>query len=293
MTIYLACDGKLTGPNDDSWWAWMAREFDAEQGHPEFAEKDDIIIRNSILGPAQTQGGHHIGVFWELHPEMIARKVPSPMSSGNYVRMTSCAERSELCVTHTQTTLEHFPDQAGKFIHVPLGIDFEVFKPIGLPEYDVGRFREVYSIDPSKRLVLWIGTPHAMKGFELALERMKKVKERCHLIAVWKKEKFVPSDTHEGVTNFGPRDQTALNWLMNICDTFWSTNRLRPWYLVEMEAMVAGMRVEDMIGLTRDFHAGANPRMYMHQGGHSRVAVKCAWESLFERVRNGEFAGSG
>jgi hypothetical protein len=74
--------------------------------------------------------------------------------------------------------------------------------------------------------------------------------------------------------------QARLAELMNGSDFILATGRLRPYFMVEWEAMACDLPVVDISGLERDFIPSAHPRADVMRLGWSRHDALPKWKEF-------------
>ncbi len=141
---------------------------------------------------------------------------------------------------------------------MPIGVDTDIFRPM-----DRKAMRAKYGL-ADKRTGFWCGTRHPMKGHD-RLQEYSVQHPEIQWVSVMKEQNF---------------SQPVLAELMNCCDFALFTGRLRPYFMVEWEAMACGLEVVDISGLERDFRPGANPRDDVMAQGWSRTQAKKSWSDL-------------
>ena len=276
--IYLSVDG-LSGLGEDTWWTWMQRMFNCKHETPARIGDGDVIIRNSILGrpPEGMQvnsGATKIAVFWELHPEMVERGVPSGSSLQVVEKQRQAAAWADICVTHTNVMLAWLEDEtdARQIKYLPIGVDAELFQ------------RDP-SIRSRKNAYFWSGTMHPMKGYE-HVKRFARDNQDADVICVWKTSRDFARATdganRGNLHHHRPVDQEQLVRLMSRCRSFLSTSALRPWYMVEWEAMAVGLEPIYLSGGDKEFTPDLSAGSVIEGHGWSRDVVKVAWESLLQ-----------
>lgn len=295
--IYLNAENP-SSLGDDTFWIWFAREFpDSRFGLPSPAElpngrlaDDDIVLQYSTLGACPLPGGKKIALLWELHPEMKTR-LGGRQWDRTLDKIAECSRESDFRTVATAAMLPYYEavNERGAGLSVlPIGVDTELFRPAVYAK-EKAALREKHGIPAGAVTVgFWCGTSHPMKGFEGVLQ----IAERhpgVHWILVWKTagERWrgpLPAKR----TEFVQVDQYTLAQLMRASDFFASTGKLRPYFLVEWEAMAANRRFVFPAGGGRereflpDF---INPRETVFEMGWSREQAKKTWAAYLDKVR--------
>ena len=272
MTIYLnpenpGCFG------DDTFWYWFKREFPESEWYKGHAGKDDIILQYSVLG-VPSSDAKYVACCWEMYPEMQKLLAPSHGDwSEKVARCLACAEGTPFRTVPTYSTA-HYYAKYGLIRIIPLTVDTEVFKPMGLKE----QLRRQHGIPLNRRVGFWSGTTHVMKGFDL-LEKYAAAHPDIYWICCWSHETGHKAGAHNTVAI----PQPHMNELMNCADFFLSTGRLNPLFLVEWEAMSSGLPLVNAEGITREFPEGSS-RDLVFELGWDRITAKKTWEDYLLEV---------
>lgn len=292
MTIYLNAECFTYFPNEVNFWAWAEQTFpNTRRGLPDVNElpggrlaDDDIVLQYSTLGPCPIPGGKKVAMLWELHPEMKAR-LGGGQWDGILERIDACGRESDFRTTATPAMLPYY-EHLGRVDVLPLAVDTERFRTPKDAE-EVRAIRKKFNLPLDQRIGFWAGTSHAMKGFDDLLviaERMPDV----HWVICWKdRRQAAPGRLPEGRATeffFLPQDQIAE--LMRACGHFACTGRLRPYFMVEWEAMAADLLFLYPAAPDREFtiHGGASPRAELLARGWDRATAAGQWLSYLEQV---------
>lgn len=251
--IYLAPEVR-SGLGEDTFWTWFAREFpNASFDIPATAKPEDCILQYATLGPSPVIGGKKVALLWELYPEMKARGFGG--DDAKITRMKECAAASDVRAITSPLMYEFFD---GDLTVLPIGVDTDLFRPM-----DKAEMRSKHGV-PDGRVGFWCGTDHPMKGRD-RLNSYGPQHPEVRWITVSKNE-CLP--------------QTQLAELMNCADFALFTGRLRPYFMIEWEAMACDVPVVDVSGCERDFIPGAHPREDVMRLGWSRHQAKEQWRAL-------------
>jgi hypothetical protein len=272
--IYL-CAEVISGLGEDTFWTWFKREFGAEAqfGLPKKVSAKDVVLQYSTLGPTHC-ASRTIGLMWELYPEMRA------MLGGNdwdgiISRINNCAQHCARRVVSSRLAVD-FYTPFGTVDVLPIGVNTDLFRPMP----DAKRaLREKYGIDQTKRVGFWMGTSHPMKGFDRLLE-WKQSNPDVEWIMVWKHKgdgNRIPGPHHY---EFIPQEQLAE--LMNCADFFLSCGRLRPFFMVEWEAMSCNLPMVIVGDLQKDFVPSSNPRDDIFRLQWDRHSAKELWRKYIQ-----------
>ncbi len=267
--IYLQPEVR-SGLGEDTFWTWFHREiggtFDPPAGS---LGPQDIALRYSTLGaPRAGDGPRTIALLWELLPEM--KETLGGATWDAKIELTrECARESEYRIVATPLAKKYYAD-LGPVEVLPIGVDTDLFRPHDGRLFEL---RAKYGIPRSARVGFWCGTLHPMKGFARLLQYDREHEsEDIHWITVWKsKAEAPPGATYVQV----PQKQLAE--LMNCANFVLCSGMLRPFYMVEWEAMACDLPVVITNGRQKDFIPSAHPRDNVFDLGWDRYAVKDRW----------------
>lgn len=265
-----------SGLGEDTFWTWFHREFpESSFDLPKVMRDDDILLQYSLCGAPRIPGGRKVGLFWELYPEM--RKQLHNSSWDKIIRATeACAEGCDFLTTHTPVQQE-FYEQFGKMDILPIGIDEKLFSPVSKEHV-----RKKHGFNPSARIGFWCGTQHPMKGFDI-LERYAAQHPKVRWIVVWKQKRDIRPAPF--AKTYAQVPQPRLVELMSAADFFLSCSRLRPYYIVEWEAMLCNLPAVQPIDLEKEFTPSSNPRQDVLNKKWDRTSAKQLWAAYLERIR--------
>lgn len=270
--IYLNCEIK-SGLGEDTFWTWFHREFpNSSYEIPKVLKDNDIVLRYSTLGFLPIEG-KQMALCWELYPRM-KETFDSNQWDDILNKVYECARYSTYRSVATIDTVDDY----SKYGHVdvlPIGVDINIFKPLN----DKKTLREKYDIPLDKKVGIWIGTTHPMKGFTKLMEYAAKNPD-IYWILVWKWEKEALNI--DNCKTFVQISQTQMNELLNASDFFLSTSQLRPYYMAEWEAMASNIPFVFYGNVEREFIPSDNPRNDVLKFGWDRETVKEKWIRFFE-----------
>jgi glycosyltransferase involved in cell wall biosynthesis len=270
--MYLAPEIR-SGLGEDTFWTWMAREFPrASFDVPAELGERDALLQYSTLGPARARGGKKVALLWELHPEMAEQGIRGDHAQV-LARIAGCAAASDYRVI-ASPIMAPFYAQFGVLHILPIGVDGDLFRP-----RDKAAMREKLGLPEGKRLGFWSGTTHEMKGFD-RVKAYAAENPNVHLVVAWKKAR---SAGHlAGHTNVTSVAQERLAELMCACDFLLVAGRLRPFFMVEYEAMACDLPVVNISGLPKDFEPSEHPRQDLEARGWLRSKAKGRWRAFLE-----------
>lgn len=285
MTIYLAPEIR-SGLGERTFWDWAADEFPgATFNRPQpFQYNSDCLLQYSTLGPPDcvettpprlALPGHRgkIALCWELYFEMREQLRSAEWDSA-IARTEACAAACDHRVVSTHFAVPFY----SRFGHVdllPIGVDCELFKPV-----DPSRKPELRAklcIPENRRIGFWMGTNHAMKGFD-RLEHYAAENPDIWWVIVWKtKREQIKGKILRNAVEFTHVPQAQLAELMNTADFFLACGRLRPFFMVEWECMACDLPCVNASGLEKDFEPSFHPREDVLRLGWDRVSAKKKW----------------
>jgi glycosyltransferase involved in cell wall biosynthesis len=271
--IYLSAE-VVSGLGEDTFWVWFKREFPSSSfSVPKYLNNDDIVLRYSTLGFVN-RTGKSITLLWELYPEM-KEQLHSDEWDSKLATINECARFSTYRVVASHLMVPYY-EKFGTVDVLPIGVDADLFKP--LPEK--GALRDKYGIPREKTVGFWSGTPHPMKGFDILVEYAH-LNPEIHWIIVWK----YPSETSPlpGASTFAQVSQGSLCELMNAADFCLACGRLRPFFMVEWEALACNLQMRIVGGLEKDFVPSENPRDDVLRLHWDRKSAKNLWADYLAR----------
>ena len=244
---------------DDTFWTWFKREFPASRWDWENAKAGDVVLQYSALGKYEGQA-KYIALCWELYPEM-QEKLPRDVGdwSNQVAKCMECAEHTPWRTVPTEAT-KHYYRRFGHVEVLPIGIDSELFRPLGRK----AELRKQYGV-PNGEVGFWCGTKHRMKGHDL-MEDYRRKNPGIFWVLCWK-EQSIP--------------QHELAELMNCADFVLGTGRLTPMFMVEWEAMSAGLPLRSLT--ERELPDGST-RSTVLGLGWARLIARNGWSRYIQSV---------
>lgn len=271
--IYLNCEVK-SGLGEDTFWTWFEREFPNSSFEvPKKLNDEDILLRYSTLGFLPVEG-KQMALCWELYPEMkqlfktayFDDKMRNVENTARYATYRTVATRE------TAKNYECF----GQVEVIPIGVDADLYKPLN----NKAQLRKKYNLPKKKKIGIWIGTFHPMKGVTKFLEYAS-LHPDIEWITVWKWK--MEELKIENVHSFVQIPQSQINELLNAADFFLSTSQLRPYYMAEWEAMASNIPFLFYGNVEREFYPSKKPRDDVFHMGWDRQSVKRKWIDFFDR----------
>jgi len=271
--IYLNCEVK-SGLGEDTFWTWFEREFpNCSFDVPERLREDDILLRYSTLGFLPVEG-KQIALCWELYPEM-KRCFDVDYWDKRIEKIYECARYSTYRTVATEFSVPDY-NKYGTVDIIPIGVNTELYKPLKNKK----ELRKEYNISFDKKVGVWIGTNHPMKGYEELLKYASNNPEMGWII-IWKWEAEASKLDGDGIQNFVKIPQRQICELINCADFFLATSKLKPYYMAEWEAMACNIPFV-IVGNEREFIPSENPRDDVLERGWDRDSVKKLWETYLK-----------
>lgn len=272
--IYLNAE-VISGLGEDTFWTWFHREFPTSSFKvPKVLNDDDILLRYSTLGFLPIVG-KQVSLCWELYLDM-KEEFSTTQWDPVIDKVKECARYSTYRTVATDSTT-HFYEEFGSVDIIPIGVDTDLFKPLQNKE----NLRKKYNIPIEKKVGIWVGTNHPMKGYSDLIQYAKNHPD-IYWIVVWKS--LGESTPMPNASNFVRVKQSEMVELMGCADFFLSCSRLKPFYMVEWEAMSCNLPMVIIGKSPKDFVPSSQPRNDVFRLGWDRKSLKKKWEKyLIER----------
>ncbi len=258
-----------SGLGEDTFWTWIKRELGeaAQWGEPVVLRRGDVLLQYSTKGPPTCQreaGSRALALCWELHPEMARMMSGHPQRPAWNRTIESIRQCAASCdeITVASSLMVDDYSGLGPVKVLPLGVDDELF----CPQQQRGN------------AVFWCGTSHAMKGGAKVIQWANDHPGE-ELIVVHKTAGEQLTGLPGHVQQHIHIGQRAMANLMGRCDRFLVSGLLRPYFLVEWEAMAAGLRPVMLANLEKDFSPGSNPRADVQDLQWSRRKAIGLWRT--------------
>lgn len=270
--IYLNCEVK-SGLGEDTFWTWFQREFPKCSFEiPNSLNQEDMLLRYSTLGFLPIDG-KQTALCWELYPQM--KKVFHCAQWDD--RIAKIYEAAQYCTYRTVATEASITDYSkfGSVEVIPIGVNTDLFKPLK----HKSELRSKYNLPLNKKIGIWIGTNHPMKGYSELL-RYSSLNKDIYFIVIWKWK--MEASAMQGASNFVKISQSQICELINSADFFLSTSKLSPFYMAEWEAMACDIPFEFFGNEHREFIPSKHPRDDVFDLNWDRASVKKKWENFFD-----------
>jgi hypothetical protein len=187
--------------------------------------------------------------------------------------MYQCSEGAARRTVTSPLVVDDFT-RFGQVDVMPMAVDTDLMRP-----RDKAEMRACYGIDEKALVGFWSGTMHPMKGYDVLCEYADQNPAIRWLIC-WK----TGSDAHRGRKrrdlpgwHFIRVPQTTIAELMAAADFLACPGRLRPFFLVEWEAMACDLPVRIIGNPEKDFVPSDHPRQDIIDRGWSRNDAKAQW----------------
>lgn len=247
-----------SGLGEDTFWTWAAREMGGILENPRKLERGDVVLHYSTKGaprhPEQT-----IALLWELYPEMSLRLGTSYFRRNLKLRRSFSA-RWATCPTHYSRAF-----YGKETVVLPIGVNTDLFRPA----VDKKTVRAELGLELNGKYVLWAHQNHVMKGPDLRDAWLDKNPD-------WSIIKFEREK---------PISQELLAKYMQAADASLNTSRLVPLYMVDWEALAAGLPFIDGGGTQRELPKSYDPRGFVMESGWSRETAKESWLEYIDKCR--------
>jgi len=270
--IYLNCEVK-SGLGEDTFWTWFEREFPGSSFDvPQKLNDDDILLRYSTLGFLPVEG-KQMALCWELYPEM-KDLFNTDCFDDRMRKVNNTARYSTYRTVATNETVKNY-EKYGQTVVIPIGVDTDLYKPLK----NKTELRKKYNLPKAKKLGIWIGTYHPMKGVTKLLEYAS-LHPDIEWIVIWKWQ--MEELKIDNIHSFVQIKQEQICELLNAADFFLSTSQLRPYYMAEWEAMATNIPFVFFGNSEREFYPSNKPRDDVMRLGWDRKHTKEKWVEFFK-----------
>lgn len=163
---------------------------------------------------------------------------------------------------------------------IPIGTDPELF----YPKKNRDELKEKYGIPKKKFVKIFVGSTHAVKGFDVLLKEIKQDKNSFYVIVL--KDEKVPRIEQENVKIFQRIPQDTLAELYNCADLYVGRSRVETLWLTPIEAMFCGVPIDvTPAGIFADwFPENKNPRQEAFDKGLDRKTMIGKWQNLISEL---------
>ena len=163
---------------------------------------------------------------------------------------------------------------------IPIGTDAELFRPLG----DQKALRERYGIPNDKRVKIFVGSTHPVKGFDALQNEIEKDSDSFYIVVL--KDRHIPALGFPNAKVFQRIPQTVLAQLYNCADLFVGRSRVETLWLAPIEAMFCGVPVDvTPVGIFADWRPeNKNPRAEAFKAGLDKATMITRWADLVSSI---------
>ena len=289
--------------NEETFWSVLSENLSGAQGIAlntfkgdilQFLkeEKPDIIVINSIFRDIAVLEGikrvvllqDNFAAMRKLLPVDWKRVVKWFMNFGRdeflikeRIQRNTLAN-ADVIVANSKNTANSYG--LNKVEIIPVGTDADLFK--SLPHKDA--LKKKYGIPENRRIKIFVGSTHKVKGFDILKEEIKNDKESFYILVL--KDKFIPGLKFSNAKIFQRISQNVLVELHNCADVYVGRSRVETLWLGPIEAMFCGVPVDvTKAGFFADWQPkNKNPRLEAFEAGLDKETMIKKWRSLIERL---------
>lgn len=262
---------------DDTFWCWAEREFpDAVPAGKHPVGPEDQVLHYGVLGaPPVAEAERTVALLWEQYPEM-EREVAHLCHTTWARQIQQLHEAAAACGRRTVASTALLEDYVkhGNVDVLPLGVDTDLWAPVAGPAAR-NEIRDRFHVPHNAKVGFWGGHEHPMKGWDLLCHYARQHTNLWWVVAFKMKRDRLIHDL-QGVT-VAQVDQPELARLMQMCDFALFTSRLRPYAMLEWEAMSCNLPVVNVGHPYREFEPGNEPRKTVFDRGWDRHTAKTTW----------------
>ena len=255
-------------------------------------EKPRVIILNSILGDIKVPLGTKKIVF--LQDNFAAMRKLLPVDWKRVVKwfmnfgrdeflikeriQRNTLANADVIVANSKNTANSYG--LNKVEIIPVGTDADLFK--SLPHKDA--LKKKYGIPENRRIKIFVGSTHKVKGFDILKEEIKNDKESFYILVL--KDKFIPGLKFSNAKIFQRISQNVLVELHNCADVYVGRSRVETLWLGPIEAMFCGVPVDvTKAGFFADWQPkNKNPRLEAFEASLDKETMIKKWRNLIERL---------
>lgn len=268
--IYLNCEVK-SALGEDTFWTWFEREFPSSSFEiPSKLNDNDIVLRYSTLGFLPVVG-KQVALCWKLYPHM-ANFFGVDMWDDRLQKIYETARYSTYRTVATQESVKDY-ERFGSVDVIPIGVNTDMYRPME----DKRELRSKYEIPQNRKVGIWIGTCHPMKGYDELIKYAAHYPD-IYWIIIWKWQ--MEALEMSGASNFIKIPEQQISELINCADFFLSTNKLSSYFISEWEAMACNIPFVIIETSKREFYPSDRSRNDVFERGWDRISVKRKWEKF-------------
>ena len=273
--IYLNPEVK-TSENEDTFWDWAERVFPKSSFNiPTELNDNDIVLRYSTLGFLPV-AGKSIALCWEMYPQMQRLYFNNQYAIDKLNKINEAARYCTYRSVATEQNAQYYR-RFGSVEVIPIGVDTDFWKPINNKEL----LRDKHGIPLTKKVGIWVGSLHHMKGFANVLQYASNNPDIFWIIVIGRNNKSLTRFPNSKIYMDIP--QKKLVELMQLSDFYLCTNRLSSYYMADWEAMACNLSFEYQTEVKPEFIVGTNSRDSVFEHKWSRELVQKQWEDFFDK----------
>lgn len=163
---------------------------------------------------------------------------------------------------------------------IPIGTDPGLFHP----KKNRDELKEKYGIPTSKIVKIFVGSTHAVKGFDILLKEIKQDRDSFYIIVL--KDEKVPKLNWGNVKIFQRVPQDILVELYNCANLYVGRSRVETLWLTPIEAMFCGIPIDvTPTGIFADWYPeNKNPRQEAFNKGLDRKTMIERWRKIVSEL---------
>lgn len=258
--------------NDDNFWDWFQREFDAVYYNGYIPGTRDILI-NSSFHRVDHSPDCTINLHLELMKEIYDKY---PIYNGykpNVEDILHNCKSSKMTVIPSHLMYYHYRSYCKRLEVIPIGVNMDKFKPLSNKQ----ELQDKYKLPKNKRIGFWSGNTGMWRGYDDLINFCKNNSDVYWIFNHYRNEKIkwpgMHSQVHYRVS------QETINELLNASDFYLCTNQLGPYYMSDWEAIASDVPIIDTVSIPREFYSKPS-RDKMIKAGWDREDVKFTWQEI-------------
>ncbi|MEX2054198.1 MAG: glycosyltransferase [Candidatus Colwellbacteria bacterium] len=162
---------------------------------------------------------------------------------------------------------------------IPIGTNPELFKSLNQKKL----LRERYQIPNNKKVSIFVGSQHPVKGYDLLSKEIAKKKDEVFIVVL---KDDIPGKRSQNTKYFSKVSQSKLCELYNCADQYVGFSRAETLWLAPIEAMFCNIPVKvTPVGIFKDWEPkNSNPREEAIKKGLDKETMLSSWRRLIEAV---------
>ena len=289
--------------NEETVWSVLAENFSNSEAIPLADLKEDLevylarekpraIIFNSILGDIKASPGTKKIVF--LQDNFAAMRKLLPIDWKRVIKwfmnfgrdeflvkervQRNALANADIVVANSKNVADYYEIDKAEII--PVGTNADLFRPLS----DKNALKKKYGIPENRRIKIFVGSTHKVKGFDILTEEIKNDKESFYILVL--KDKFISGLKFPNAKIFQRIPQNVLVELHNCADVCVGRSRVETLWLGPIEAMFCGVPVDvTKAGFFADWQPkNENPRLEAFEASLDKETMIKKWRNLIERL---------